>query len=178
MKRWTLSLIGVVTLFGIGLAASSAMADQDKQLSVSVAFGRGLNTATPGNPVNHVILPNKIKIKQGGVVHFLVAGFHQISAYNPGTEPEDIVVPPPPPPGGNPFINDPTNRFYQGINPAGGPLATPGTTNPSNAQNRVESVSFTEPGTYLVICNVRGHFLDDMFAFVKVKADDDDDDDD
>jgi hypothetical protein len=120
MKCWTLSLIGVVTLVGIGLAASSAIADQDKQLSVSVAFGRGLNTATPGNPVNHVILPNNIKIKEGGVVHFLVAGFHQISVYNPGTGPEDIVVPPPPPPGGNPFINDATNRFYQGINPAGG----------------------------------------------------------
>jgi hypothetical protein len=30
-----------------------------------------------------------------------------------------------------------------------------------------------EPGTYLVICNVRQHFLDGMFAFIKVKEDDD-----
>ena len=73
-----------------------------------------------------------------------------------------------------------------GINPGGGPLATPGTILPfSNSQNRVESVGFpdsegvgtngvaslkAEPGVYLVICNVRGHFLDGMYAFVKVKA--------
>jgi hypothetical protein len=31
-----------------------------------------------------------------------------------------------------------------------------------------------EPGVYLVICNVRGHFLDGMFAFVEVKAEDED----
>jgi hypothetical protein len=61
------------------------------------------------------------------------AGFHQIAVYNPGTEPENIVVPPSPPPPTNAFINDPTNRFYLGINPPGGPLGTPGTTNPSNA---------------------------------------------
>ena len=178
----------VVILFGIGLTASLAMADEDDRLSVSVAFGRGLNTAQAGNSVNHVILPDHIKVTQGGVVHFLVAGFHQPVVYKPGTKPEDIVVPPPPPPAGNNFINDPTNRFYLGINPAGGPLGTAATANPSNAQNRVESVSFpasegvvagmvvsakAEPGIYLVICNVRAHFLDGMFAFVKVKAEDD-----
>ena len=177
MKRWTLSIMGVVTLVGIGLTASSARADHDDRLSVSVAFGRGLNTVQPpGNPlaaVNHVVLPNKIKVKQGGVVHFLVAGFHQVVVYHPGTKHDDIVVPPP----GTTFINfDPDNQFYPGINPAGGPLNTPGTTNPSNAMNRVESVAFTEPGTYLVICNIRGHFLDGMFAVVKVKEDKDDDD--
>jgi len=115
-----------------------------------------------------------------------VAGFHQAVVYKPGTKPEDIVVP-----AAGTFINDPTNRFYQGINPAGGPLNTaatpivPGDTR-SNAQNRVESVSFpasegvvagmvvsakAEPGIYLVICNVRGHFLDGMFAFAEVEDD-------
>src|SRR6266851_3681405 len=79
MKRWTLSIMGVVTLVGIGLTVSSAMADHDDRLSVSVAFGRGLNTVRPpGDPlaaVNHAILPHKIKVKQGGVVHFLVGAF-------------------------------------------------------------------------------------------------------
>jgi hypothetical protein len=202
MKRWTLSMMCLVMLFGIGLTASLAMADEDDRLSVSVAFGRGLNTAQPGNIVNHVVLPNKIKVKQDGVVHFLVAGFHQVVVYKPGTRPKDIVVPPPPPPGGNPFINDLTNVFYLGINPAGGPLntqATPenpivtGSDTKSNAQNRIETVGFpaakgvgsnleespkAEPGVYLVICNVRGHFLDGMFAFVKVKAEDEDEDED
>ena len=187
MKRWTLSMI--VLLFGIGLTASLARADKakadkdDRRLSVPVAFGRGLNTAQAGNKVNHVILPNHIKVTQDGVVHFLVAGFHQAVVYKPGTKPEDIVVP-----ASGLFINDPTNQFYLGINPAGGPLGTAATANPSNAQNRVESVSFpasagvvagmvvsakAEPGIYLVMCNIRQHFLDGMFAFIEVKAEDD-----
>jgi len=193
MKRWTLSIMGVVTLVGIGLTASSARADHDDRLSVSVAFGRGLNTVQPpGNPlaaVNHVVLPNHIKVDQGGVVHFLVSGFHQVVVYKPGTKPEDIIVP-----ATGTFINDATNRFYLGINPAGGPgntQATPanpiatGSDTRSNAQNRVESVGFptsvgvgtppsekAEPGVYLVICNVRGHFNDGMFGFVEVKKGD------
>jgi len=61
----------------------------------------------------------------------------------------------------------------------------PGDTS-SNAQNRVESVGFpasvgtgtppsekAEPGVYLVICNVRQHFLNGMFGFVEVKAEGD-----
>ena len=201
MKRWTLPMMCIVMLFGIGLTASLAMADDAHRLSVSVAFGRGLNTAQPGNAVNHVVLPKKIKVKQDGVVHFLVAGFHQVAVYKPGTKPEDIVVP-----GSGTFINDANNRFYLGINPAGGPLNTPVTPivvpppdpsdTSSNAQNRIETVGFpategvgtnmvespkAEPGVYLVICNVRGHFLDGMFALVKVKAvkaEDEDEEDD
>jgi plastocyanin len=34
--------------------------------------------------------------------------------------------------------------------------------------NRVESVTFPEPGVYLVICNIRTHFTDGMYAYVKV----------
>jgi hypothetical protein len=176
MKRLTLFLICILTFCGLGLTVSLAMADQDKKISVSVAFGRGLNTVRPpGDPlgvVNHVILPDKIKVQEDGVVHFLVAGFHQVFVYNPGTKPTDIDVP-----MAGTFIDDLDNLFYQGILPAGGGPNTPPTpalpnTN-SNAQNRVESVSFAEPGTYLVICNVRGHFLDGMFAFVTVKKDKD-----
>jgi plastocyanin len=184
MKRWTLAMMCVVTLFSIGLTASSAMAQPAPLLSVPVAFGRGLNTAQAGNVVNHVILPDEIQVKLGGVVHFLVAGFHQVVVYKPGTEPEDIDVP-----ASGTFINDADNQFYLGINPAGGPGNTPATPvvpgdTRSNAQNRLESVSFpaeegrsttgtllsekAEPGVYLVICNVRGHFLDGMFAFVRV----------
>lgn len=153
----------VLTLVGIGLTASSTWADHRRH--VTVAFGVGLNTAQPGNKANHKVIPNRITVQQGGVVRFLVSGFHEIFVYNLGTKPEDIVVPP-----SGPFIDyDLTNLFYHGIDPAGGPPpGTPGTTNPSNASNRVESVSFKELGTYLVICNVRSHFNDGMFAFVKV----------
>lgn len=178
MKRWTLSMMCVVTLVGIGLTAAVALADNDDRLNVSVAFGRGFNTAQPGNLVNHVIIPDDIRIRQGGVVNFLTAGFHQITVYKPGTGPEDIVVPP----AGTTFINDLSNVFYMGITPVGGPPGTAPTFNPSNAPNRLESVGFpaalgtgtppsaiAEPGVYLVICNVRNHFLDGMFAFIEVK---------
>ena len=107
-------------------------------------------------------------------MHFLMSGFHMATLYDPGTGPENIVVPP-----SGTFINDPTavppsNVFYFGINPQGGPLNTPATTNPLNGSNRQESVFFPEPGIYLVICNVRQHFLDGMFAFVKVVPPDED----
>jgi hypothetical protein len=37
MKRWTLSTMCVVILFGIGLTASVAMADEHGRLSVSLS---------------------------------------------------------------------------------------------------------------------------------------------
>lgn len=162
MKRWISSAIYVLSVVGLALPPAVATANNDLE-SAHVAFGRGMNIAQPGNPVNHAMLPDQITVKKDGVVHFVVSGFHQISIYLPGTDENDILVP-----TAGTFINDPVNRFYQGILPAGGPLATPETGNPSNASNRVESVSFDTPGTYLVICNVRTHFNDGMFGFVKV----------
>jgi hypothetical protein len=177
MKIWTLRWIGrgllgcaILGLSARGLPAEDKRAEKNDGLSVTVAFGFGLNTlpaVEPSAPNNH-ILPPDVKVRQGGVVHFLMSGFHMATVYKPGTEPEDIVVPP-----SGTFISDPTivppsNVFYFGINPQGGPLNTPATTNPFNGSNRQESVSFSEPGTYLVICNVRQHFLDGMFAFVEV----------
>jgi hypothetical protein len=168
--------LGFLISANLGLAAPASHAegtreDQNKGLSVTVAFGSGLNTLPPtgpSGPENHHILPAEIKVRQGGVVHFLVSGFHMPVVYEPGTRPEDIVVP-----ASGTFINDPSqappdNVFYFGINPQGGPLNTGPTTNPLNGSNRQESVSFSDIGTYLVICNVRQHFLDGMLAFVKV----------
>lgn len=177
MKIWTLRWIGlgllgcaILGLSARGLPAEDKRADKNDGLSVTVAFGFGLNTLPAVEPSapNNRILPPDVKVRQGGVVHFLMSGFHMATVYKPGTEPEDIVVPP-----SGTFISDPTmvppsNVFYFGINPQGGPLNTAATTNPFNGSNRQESVSFSEPGTYLVICNVRQHFLDGMFAFVEV----------
>ena len=191
MKPWTRPglLIFVVGVLCALQTPARADADDQKKMNITVAFGRGLNTSQAGNLVNHVILPNDIEVNQDGVVHFMVAGFHQAAVYKPGTVPENIVVP-----ASGTFINDPNNLFYMGINPAGGPPPgtppTPTAANSlSNAANRVESVSFpaaegvnrmtgailsekADPGTYLVICNVRGHFLDGMYAFIRVKRDD------
>lgn len=171
MKRWTLATIFVMAGLVIALTPRPAQAndDDDEKLSVTVSFGAGLNTAQPGNKENHHILPPTIRVRAGGVVNFVVAGFHQIFVYKPGTTPGDIVVPP----AGTTFINhDVANLYYMGLSPAVPvPLF-------SNAMNRVESVSFSKPGTYLVICNVRGHFLDGMMAFVKVTGEDEEDDED
>ena len=60
MKRRTVFMICVAILSCVGLTASRGMADDDERQSVTVAFGRGLNTAQVGNVVNHAILPNDI----------------------------------------------------------------------------------------------------------------------
>ena len=77
MKRLrTTSMIAAVCAFGLAAGASVVHAADDNKLSISVAFGRGLNTAQPpGQAVNHVMIPDTVRLKQNGVVHFLVAGF-------------------------------------------------------------------------------------------------------
>jgi len=141
---------------------------------VVVSFGAGLNTAQPGNPANHHVLPKTIHVKTGGVVNFAVSGFHQIDVYNPGKNPSDVV------PNVDPtalFINDKTNLYYEGILPAGGPPpGIPVTANPSNTVNRMEGVSFSKPRLYLVICNVSPHFKDGMWAWIRVTGNGHDDD--
>ena len=173
---------------GISVVALPAVADDNggdhAHGPALAAFGRGLNTAQPGNSVNHVMLPKEIKIKAGGVVDFAVAGFHDVVIFKPGftladlvqagggqypLSPPIFVIPPNPAtalPPALAFLND--SIYYRGINPAGGPLATPVTGDPANGSNRSEPVAFLERGTYLVICNIRPHLLDGLFGYVKV----------
>ena len=158
MNARSISAICGLVALSVGLTAPAARADDENKQSVTVTFGAGLNTA---GAANHHVLPEIIRIKTGGTVNFVVAGFHQIYVYLPGTKPGDLVVPP-----AGTFINDDTNVYYKGLVPG----AT--STTFSTTQNRVESVSFSEPGTYLVICNVRGHFLNGMIAYVEVTGGD------
>ena len=167
MIRSTLLKVSLVACLATVQLADASAQDGNSRTAVTVSFGVGLNTAQPGNSVNHHVLPNTIELKlgeSGGVVNFAVAGLHQIYVYRPGKRPSDVVGPM----AGTFFINDPNDLYYQGLVPAGGPPATPVTTNPSNASNRIESVGFFEPGLYLVICNVRVHFNDGMYAWVRV----------
>ena len=173
MHRRMVSTGLVLSAASLGLAPLHAWADDDDEgkLSVTVAFGAGLNTAQPGNAANHHVLPHQIRVRKGGVVNFVVAGFHQLIVYKPGVTQVAVAAflaslgtPPF-------FIDfDPANVLYRGIAPAGGPPpGTAATANPSNAGNRVESVSFAEAGDYLVICNVRSHFVDGMWATVRAR---------
>jgi plastocyanin len=171
MKEYTLSILCAATVLALGATARPAEASRsdDNNLVVTVMFGAGMNTANPAsNPANHHVMPQTVHVRTGGVVNFVVAGFHQIFVYNPGMRLDNVIVPP-----SGTFVNDLFNLYYTGILPAGGSGNIPATVNPSNAQNRVEPVSFSEPGTYLVICNVRGHLLNGMYAYVIVGGDED-----
>ena len=113
----------------------------------------------PGKPNGHQLIPNEVQIKAGGTVNFIIGGVHHVLVYDDGTQPGDINPNLLVPPGIVPplLINDPANRIYRGLDPRVFP------------QDRVEVVQFSKPGTFLVICGVRPHFVNDqMFGFVKV----------
>jgi plastocyanin len=119
--------------------------------------------ATPDAPIApnlHELLPNTVRIKVGGAVSYIIAGFHQIVVYEPGKKPSDVdtgtLIPIPNAPPTVGLIDDPERRLYRGANPIG------------LLQDRVEVVHFSEPGLYLVICSVNVHFADNMYGWVMV----------
>jgi plastocyanin len=119
------------------------------------------NTSPPGPAGQHQVIPAEVKIKAGGAVNFVISGLHQVIVYDDGTRPSDInpnlTTPTTGTPAGVPLINDPDDRLYRGLDPSLHP------------RDRVEVVTFAEPGIYLVICGVQVHFVDDgMFGFVRV----------
>jgi hypothetical protein len=135
--------------------------------------------AAPQLPVNvHALIPNEVKIKAGGSVNFVIAGFHLVIVYGDGTKPTDIntsLTNLPTNAAQPPLINDPNNRIYRGIDPTVVPLLRgpqqQGPVGPPfqpELQDRVEVVHFPDPGTFLVICGVLPHFRDDMFGYVNV----------
>ena len=114
----------------------------------------------PAAPNIHQLIPQTATIKAGGSVNFIVAGFHQIVVYEPGTKPGDIdtstLIPIPGAPPAVGLIDDPDNRLFRGVSP----LAV--------GQDRVEVVHFGSRGLYLVICAVSVHFEDGMYGWVRV----------
>jgi plastocyanin len=168
------------------VAVAEPQHDHDKPISgplaqATVSFGQWstspaldrLTVPNPGARNVHQLIPNEVTIQAGGTVNFLIAGFHNVVVYGNGTEPSDIrtnmLLAAPL----NFLIDDPRNRIYRGLSPAGVPANFLGTGNPAAAiaappQERLESVNFSEPGRYLVICGVLGHFSGGMFGFVRV----------
>ena len=158
---------------------------------MTVGFGAGLNTAQPGNPANHHVIPDTIRVNVGDVVNFSVAGFHILRVYGNGVKlsevkaeiPDECEVNPLPPATFPPQCGAPPvpvvspgalSVYYEGINGLVSPQPGPPFAQPSPATNRVEPVSFLAPGRYLVICAVLPHFNDKMYAWVEVRPRGDD----
>jgi plastocyanin len=194
MKRLTISLICVLTFIGTVLSVSFAMADDRRSDNVTVSFGlwnpndpnllpaekpldRLIADPGMGRGVNDILVPQKVTIKEGDTVNFIIGGGHVLTIYDDGTKPKDIdtsVTEPaercPTTAGG--VINDPMNRIYRGPCFSTNFGTTPSTT--ITRRDGVEVVQFTKLGTFLVICSRKNHFIDQdtqqfkMFGFVKV----------
>ena len=176
MKRLIVSVISIFTFCAFALNASSAIAKDDPPgidgplANATVSFGQWLPpldrlTSNPAGGVGnvHELAPNIATIKAGGAVNFVISGLHNVQVYDDGTQPTDIVPEAPPLIGGQGggIINDANNRIYRGWDP--------NTVPNTFARDRVEVVHFADPGTYLVICGVLNHFVNDkMYGFVKV----------
>ena len=168
---------GIVAAATIGHGTRASAAEQHRHdpnqldgplANATVSFGQWLTAAPPGidrfgggntrTQNQHKMLPYDVTIKAGGSVSFIISGLHQVVVYAPGTTLESIdesllegvtaTFPG--------LINDPANRVYRGLDPRPAPL------------DRVEVVTFAEPGSYLVVCAVLPHFVANMIGFVNV----------
>jgi len=195
MKRSIISMIGILTFCGIAVIASSAMAIDGPLANANVSFGqwdpndpalvspldRILADPAGGVGNNHELIPNIATIRAGGAVNFVISGGHVVTVYDDGTQPEDIgsAIEP------NCAFPLPTSGITvpcSPINAAGNPVAG-GTLSDSDGRiyrgtflnsvarrDGVEVVKFSKPGTYLVICARKNHFVNDkMFGFVTVR---------
>jgi hypothetical protein len=171
-----------VAALAFTLASTSMQADEKAPASITVAFGAGLNTAQPGNVLNHHVIPQEFTVRitkarklDGTVVfvpatvNFVVSGFHWVWVYNSGVRLGDVRANIP---ASGTFVNYDVNVFAKGVDPGTPPTFANASVNPSGVMNRTDSFGFSVPGRYLVICNVRGHLLDGMYAWINVIDDD------
>ena len=180
----TLLMIGIFTFCGIALIASSVMAIDGPLANATVSFGQWRSDFTPpldrivadpaaGAGNNHELIPQIATIKDGGSVNFIISGGHVVAIYDDGTQPEDInttnIETNPGCPANNPtqaggVLSDSNRRIYRGPCLTSSPFTTS-----TPRRDGVEVVKFSKPGTYLVICARKNHFVNDnMFGFVRV----------
>ena len=173
-----------VSVLALSVGGPAVKAKDRTPASITVAFGAGLNTALPGNTPNHHIIPQEFKVSitkarklDGTVVfvpatvNFIVSGFHWAWVYNAGVTLAEVKAHIP---ATGTFVNYDVHVFAKGVNPGTPPTFSNASVNPSGVMNRTDSFGFSLPGKYLVICNVRGHFVDGMYAWINVIDDDDD----
>jgi hypothetical protein len=136
--------------------------------------------SSPAAANNHQLIPHQVTIKVGGSVNFIISGFHNPAVYAPGKNPEDVNTaltrPSTGVPAGVLLINDPVGRVYAGPDPSTFAWTPVAPSTNAVLRDRVEVVHFPRVGRHLVICAVRGHFVNDnMFGWVRVLPNDDDD---
>lgn len=199
VPRLAALIAGIACAFSQSAATAHDNDGKDDGRIITVAFGFGINTAQPGNSANHHVLPGVIKVDSGDVVNFVVSGLHVIRVFDKGVSLRDVknaipaecltnpaggapfpascnaVLAPGPVPvlaatAAAPFTSLGLPLFYSGLNSLSPPAAPPFAPI-STDQNRVEAVSFTKPGRYLVICGVLPHFNDGMWAWIEVDRD-------
>ncbi len=188
------ALLVALSLAGSVAGANDGDRDDDKvPARATVAFGTGNNNAQPGNTPNHHVLPQEIKVRitrakkldgtevvVPATVNFIVSGFHWVWVYKDGVTLQEVAshitaalfvdyeV----------LTNGVSNVFAKGIFPGTPPTFADATVFPLDAtQNRTDTIAFSTPGRFLVICNVAPHLADGMYAWVRVVDGDDDDDD-
>ena len=175
------------TAIALALGTSTARAKDKTPANITVAFGAGLNTASPGNTPNHHIIPQEFTVRitkakkldgtavfVPATVNFVVSGFHWIWVYRPrgpagrrqGAPSHDGHV-----------RRLRRQRVCQGRQSGDTTAFADASVNPSGVMNRTDSFGFSTPGRYLVICNVRGHFVDGMYTWINVVDTETDDDD-
>jgi hypothetical protein len=170
MTRRTRFAVGGVLLVAALAVVIPAAVSAGPDGSASVQFGNPevgspfpvgpppivIHDASPSAQFN--LVPRTAVVAPGGTVTFTVgvAGPsspqtvpHQVAVCELGIGPDDVDVP-----LTGTFINDPDC-------PTHGAPSTSGAAVP---------VQFTEPGRYLVLCNLRPHFVEfDMYGWVNVK---------
>src|SRR5262245_45236091 len=178
-----------VSVLALSMAGPTLKAKDKTPARITVSFGTGLNNAAPGNTPNHHIIPQEFKVRitrakkldgtevvVPATVNFIVAGFHWAWVYRPGVTLQELVDHIDPT---QLFVNyevvtnGVSNVFARGAFPGTPPAFTDTPISPvSGAQNRTDSFAFSTPGKYLVICNVRPHLVDGMYAWIRVVDED------
>ena len=146
VEKAGLGAAALVTIAATGPARASTRAGAQHHhnpisgplATATVSFGAWAQTPAPGGDRHpnlgaaaglannvHALIPNEVKIKAGGTVNYIIAGFHQVIVYDDGMTPADIdhlavLIP-----GLPPLIDDPNRRVYRGIE-SGHPPAAPG----------------------------------------------------
>ena len=142
MRKKNVIILTLVTLALIMALPSVGLAGPPD--TATMVFGRpdlgsGCNFPCEDDASFHAVdkvQPGTVAISVGGTVTFDMEGFHQVAIYEPGIAPQDIE----PDDNSFPFVNDPNGLIF-----LGGLMVD-------------ETFTFTEPGKYLVICNITPHF--------------------